>query len=339
MGNRYERLDAFERRVCNELQKQELSGAHILVGFSGGVDSFSLLEVLTRLSHVMKFKIGVATIDHSEIDSTQDEARLAYRRRAVQLGEDEALKRGLSFFTNRFFEAPTKASLSSIEPSDRAIRNPSDEAELRAFRYKMLLKFKEEGGFHFLALAHHQDDLLVTRLIRLIRGTGIEGLKSMAPFSSDRIRPFLHEGRSEIESYARRRALPWIEDPSNRSSDPLRNWIRDEWLPPLESKRTGAVQALSRSLELISHSFQPNKAPPLENHLRSDGSIDRTHFLSLCSEQKRQIIASYLHSKGAKNYSHGQIEEILKRLNSNQNHYTFRVAHQTWQVEPTSFWI
>ena len=63
----------------------------------------------------------------------------------------------------------------------------------------MGLKTKE--AFDFVVLGHHADDLLETRLIRLIRGVGAEGLPSMSFRDGDRLRPLLSLSRNELETF------------------------------------------------------------------------------------------------------------------------------------------
>jgi len=73
--------------------------------------------------------------------------------------------------------------------------------------------------------AHHQDDLIETIFINLIRGTGWRGLAS---FSSDDIeRPLLNISKAEIIAYAIKNNLQWVEDETNYSPKYFRNRVRD----------------------------------------------------------------------------------------------------------------
>jgi tRNA(Ile)-lysidine synthase len=84
------------------------------------------------------------------------------------------------------------------------------------------------------ATAHHADDQAETLLMRLLRGTGPDGLAGIAPRSSDGVvRPLLFVPRAEIERFAGDQEIAWREDSSNASDHYQRNRIRHHWLPAL----------------------------------------------------------------------------------------------------------
>lgn len=75
-----------------------------------------------------------------------------------------------------------------------------------------------------IVTAHHQDDLIETVIINLIRGTGWRGL---APMKSDIVRPMLNMNKAEITSYAINHNLNWRDDSTNYSAKYLRNRVRN----------------------------------------------------------------------------------------------------------------
>ncbi len=125
----------------------------------------------------------------------------------------------------------------------------SPEAAAREARYRVLAA--RLGPRDVLLTAHHRDDQAETLLLRLLRGSGVEGLAAMPavrPLGRARhARPLLDLPRSELEAWARDRGLRWVEDPSNASLDPDRNYLRHEILPRLARRWPGAGRALARS--------------------------------------------------------------------------------------------
>ena len=123
-----------------------------------------------------------------------------------------------------------------------AVRGRS-EAALREQRYAVLDALPVDR----VALAHHEQDLAETVLIRLLRGTGSVGLAAMRPRRGKYVRPMLGVSREAIVAYARAMGLTWVEDPTNEERIALRNRIRHELTPLLEQIRPGAIRALARS--------------------------------------------------------------------------------------------
>src|SRR5690606_32177861 len=114
------------------------------------------------------------------------------------------------------------------------------EAAARRARYAALAAELAPG--ETLLTAHHADDQLETLLLRLLRGTGVRGLRGILPVArlgrSLVARPLLGFTRAELAAVADRWGLEWLEDPSNRSLDFDRNLIRTR-LAPIIRERWG----------------------------------------------------------------------------------------------------
>src|SRR5690606_28052239 len=110
----------------------------------------------------------------------------------------------------------------------------------RRARYAALAAELAPG--EILLTAHHADDQLETLLLRLLRGTGVRGLRGILPVArlgrSLVARPLLGFTRAELAAVADRWGLEWLEDPSNRSLDFDRNLIRTR-LAPIIRERWG----------------------------------------------------------------------------------------------------
>lgn len=307
-------LEPLEKKVIQALDSLELRGSSLLLAVSGGLDSMVMATALCRLHCLLRLNLGVAYIHHGPAETPVGDQ---YRLKAFAVVRDWAQQRGVNFYSNFTGE------LAEGEPL-------VGESGLRDFRYNQLFKILQSSGLQKLVVAHHFEDLLETRLIRLIRGTGPEGLFSMGEGGGDLVRPLLRCSRKALEDYGEKRGVLFVEDPSNQEREPLRNWLRYEWLPLLEEKRQGATESFARSLEQIVQGIQGRES---SDGVISEGKILKMPYLTLSSREKCQIIAKYLRDKGAKNYSTGQVSEVVKRLQRQEQSFEFTCAGAKWSVD------
>lgn len=177
----------------------------LIVAVSGGVDSVVMLD---RLASSDGRRLVVAHVDHGiRMDSGEDEAFV--RRLAGNYG--------LEFVSTRLGLGP----------------DASEDVARRA-RFAWLEAVRKKYGASAIATAHHQDDILETILINLIRGTGWRGLCSLRE-TAHRHRPLLGLSKAEVVAYALSRQLEWREDSTNDSMRYLRNRIRNLIIPRLDS--------------------------------------------------------------------------------------------------------
>ena len=104
----------------------------------------------------------------------------------------------------------------------------------RELRYSWLEKIRTDYNFQYIALAHHQNDVIETMLLNLTRGTGISGLHGILPKKGNLIRPLLFLNRTEIDQIVQDGAYPFREDSSNFSVKYSRNKLRLEVIPILK---------------------------------------------------------------------------------------------------------
>lgn len=301
---------ALEQKVLRAFKSLPEAPQKLLLAVSGGLDSMVMAEILWRWRRGLKLGLAVAHIHHGPADSA---GQARFRNRALSFTRAWAEERGLEFFTNPV-------------PPPRALQS---EQEWRDWRERHLREWKLE--FDAVAIAHHQDDLLETRVIRLIRGSGAQGLRSMSAFAGGRWRPLLGVTRSEILNYGTARKLVWLEDPSNGKTKALRNWLRREWLPSLESKRPGALNALARSLE--------NLAPELsEFDLAPFVGLRRAALAGCPVSERRELLARYLKALGVRGYALTHVNEILKRLDVKAAHSEFEMLGLIFKISPDVLW-
>lgn len=191
------------------------SESSIVIGFSGGPDSLFLLLVLAHLKEERKLTLTAAHLDHQwrpesaqEVEFCRTAAR-AYGVPCVSGSADE-------------FSSTLKFT-GSREELGRNMR--------RAF----LERVAREVGADSIALAHHAQDQQETFFIRLIRGASLSGLTGMRPRSGMYIRPLLETNKQDMVGYLEQQHISYLTDPSNESSEFLRNRIRMNVVPALRT--------------------------------------------------------------------------------------------------------
>lgn len=295
-----------EHKIFRFLKEQQLLEKRFLLALSGGRDSVALLHILKAL----RLSVSCAYVHHGGVSD--------YRQQAAQFCKKRAHDLQIPFYL--------------LGPATEDLKS---EEEMRQFRYQQLRDLKEKENFDFIVVAHHQQDLLETRVLRLIRGTGLQGIVGMKTIYGEILRPLLGVSDHDIQSYVQLKKMQFIEDPSNKDSHYLRNWLRNEWLPMLEDKIPGGLEAFSRSLELLSN--DENQSLPEELWL--DQGLSRVCYLSLSVKEQRQALTQLLLKQGRREFSYSQILEIQKYLDNPQKDLTFRVAKCDWQVNAEQIFL
>lgn len=217
-------------------RRHGLAGRGILVAVSGGVDSVVLAHALARLARPLGLRVAVGHVHHGLRGEAAD-ADEAF----VQ---DLAAKLGIPFARERI--AP--AALRGGGPSRT---RPTLQEAARELRYGALGRIAGELGLAHVATAHHADDQAETVLLRLLRGTGPDGLRGIPERSADGrvVRPLLAASRAEIAAWAVREGLAWREDLSNASPDYARNRLRRDLVPVLRQFSPRLVQRIAELAE------------------------------------------------------------------------------------------
>ena len=310
-------------KTLDFFRSENLQNKKISIGVSGGLDSMVLLDVLHQIASPQKLKLFVMYVHHGE---TSDSSLKTYRKKVASLVSQTCESLSLPF-----------------QVSDFPQRELKSEEEFRSFRYEQFQDHLKELGSDFLALAHNSDDVLETRLIHLIRGCGLEGLKAMDFFGSipdvnrngedlkaSLIRPFLFFSREDILDYAQKKRLKWLEDPSNLDESFLRNWLRKKWLLDLEKKRPGSRFRLSQSLaKIVSSSSETKDFPP---HFITSKGISRPLLRELPLAHQKRLLALYMRRKNIKNYGQSHIEELLKHLQRTNKQITLDLLKKKWKI-------
>jgi tRNA(Ile)-lysidine synthase len=201
------------RAVAQAIEALDLRGRRVLVACSGGVDSTALLDALHGLARRFALELAVGHVNHG--------------LRGADSEADEAFVRGLAAERG----LPVRVARADPRPLRRdgpSRSRPTLQEAARRLRYEALDKLAAEAGAERIVTAHTADDQAETLLLRLLRGTGPDGLGGIPERSPDgRIaRPLLRVPRAEVLAHARRRGLAWREDASNAKPDYARNRVR-----------------------------------------------------------------------------------------------------------------
>lgn len=206
--------------------------APLLVGYSGGLDSTVLLHWLWRSAQAAGMTVRAVHVHHG-LQSAADDWVLHCRQQCTALG--------IALAVHRVQVDPGDGQ--GVEGAARQARRDAFAAELRAGET--------------LALAQHQDDQAETFLLRALRGSGVDGLASMAMDSrldGHRLwRPLLDVPRDALLAYATAHGLAWVEDPSNSDDHADRNFLRLRVLPLLRQRWPHAAAALATSAAHCGH--------------------------------------------------------------------------------------
>ncbi|QEG28829.1 tRNA(Ile)-lysidine synthase [Gemmata obscuriglobus] len=207
-----------------------------IVGVSGGADSVALLRALRSA------------------DVTLVVAHVNHRLRGAESDGDEAFVRELCAGLGLECRV-LSADVAALAAGDNL------ESTARRVRYEFFARVAGAVGAGWVATAHTADDQAETVLHRLIRGTGIQGLRGIAaerpndafPGVKDGgrplVRPLLAVTRADVVTYLNELGQPFRTDSSNADPKFTRNRVRHELLPLLRTFNPEIVGALAHLAE------------------------------------------------------------------------------------------
>lgn len=200
------------------LDRHVAPGQTVTVGLSGGVDSVVLLHALRDSALRRNLGLGAVHVHHA-LSPNAEEWTSHCQQLAATWGIPLAVER----------VEVERGSADGLEAAARRARHAA---------------FATVGG-DWIALAHHRGDQAETLLFNLLRGTGLAGAAAMKEINGRLLRPLLEVGREDIEAYAARHGLRWIEDESNADTDFSRNYLRHEILASIEGRFPGSTANLA----------------------------------------------------------------------------------------------
>lgn len=264
--------------------KVEIGSGKYVVAVSGGVDSMVLLDLLWKQRQVdSNLKLIIAHLDHGMRNDSREDRVLV---------ENVAKKYSLPFVYE-------EAKLGS----------KASESMARKARYEFLEKVKKENNANAIITAHHQDDVLETAIINMLRGSGRKGLTSLSS-SKDIVRPLLSTPKQELINYAENKKLAWREDSTNQDTNYLRNYVRHNLLPEFTDKNKTELLANINDLRDINEQLDNQLISDIKNNSETDG-IERYWFNSLPHEVAREVLTSWLRDNGVRDFDRKLIERLV----------------------------
>ena len=249
----------------------------IYIAFSGGIDSSVLVDILGKNASKLKLNITVIHVNHN-ISSNS----LTWMKHCKEF----CSKLGLNFISEEV----------NIISSGGGI-----ESAARKARYKIFNKYlnNEEQ----ILTAHHMNDVTETIFLRLLRGTGIDGLsgleKSRKLGKGRLIRPFLEVSKKEIEEYAKENDINYIFDETNKDNEYDRNFLRNEIFPKLDARWN----------DFSSRVFKMSKITNERNN----------NFFELLNNNYGHLINNVIKIKDLKNLNIDITKEIIRTSIKNEN--------------------
>ena len=271
-------------------------GDRVIVGVSGGPDSVALIHFLYLLQHELALQLHIAHFNH------------ALRKGSVV---DEKFVKKLAHQLNLPFTT-------KCWDSSSLTKKGSFEETARNKRLEFLISLAKKKKANVIALGHTKNDLAETVLMRILRGTGLKGLRGILPkreFQNVRvIRPLLGIEKKELEQYLRKNRLSYRIDPSNRQLRFFRNKIRHRLLPYLEKEYNKNIQTILSNFSMlttIDYDFLERQARSLFNNM------------AICSKNHSSIKFNIpLFNKQHPALQHYLIRLAIERLSGDTNRLT-----------------
>ncbi|OQM33986.1 tRNA lysidine(34) synthetase TilS [bacterium endosymbiont of Pedicinus badii] len=221
------------KKLKKKLKKIFSSNKKFLLGFSGGIDSTVLLDIISivlKSYNSQKVQFRAHYVDHTISKNSE-----IWKKHC----EEQCRIRSIDFVSTKIEKNP------SISYSEQKLRI------LRYLEFKKII-FKKE----ILLTAHHLDDQVETFFLALKRGSGTLGLSGMIKknglYGINILRPMISIEKKFINEYAKKYKLRWIQDESNFDLKYDRNFLRIKILPIIRKRWKFFNQSVYRTTKICS---------------------------------------------------------------------------------------
>lgn len=245
-----------------------MAAKRYIVAVSGGVDSVVLLHKIVSATKVPgpgSPTYIVAHFDHGIREDSPHDAEFVRQLAASY---------NLEYVTER-----VELGIGASEEEARKARYDFLESCLKAYQAEAIIT------------AHHQDDVVETILVNILRGTSPRGLIGFS--RSSIVRPFLQKPKSWIMQYAQDHNLEWREDSTNTDETYLRNYIRLTLLPRLSDRH---IHHLIETRERVSQNYMEidDQIKKLIVQITNKNEIDRSRFVTLPFSVQKELVATLM---------------------------------------------
>ncbi len=281
---------------------RNLKEKRVVVGFSGGADSVSLLHRLVVLKDELGITLEAAHLNHClrGEESERDEAFV----------KDFCKKYGIFLYLKR------------VDIKSLAIKKGiSEETCGREERY---LFFNEVAKDAVIATAHTLSDSIETVIFHMIRGTALKGLCGIPYERENIVRPLIECTREDVEDYCERENLSYVTDSTNFSTDYLRNKIRAEIVPKFYEINPSADKAFLRMQKTLcaEEKYLDKKATDIFEKMKKD-NFSLEHLKGEDDIFYRRIAVKLLNEYEVllDNNNVDRLSVLLKKQNSREQMY------------------
>jgi tRNA(Ile)-lysidine synthase len=296
MTNKFSQKSIYGK-VCQTIQKYSLikKGDRVVVALSGGPDSIALFHILVALREKLSIEISACHFNHRLRGEASESDEKFVKEKCQILGIDCIFGRA------------------------EGERKYNNENEARNARYDFFQKILKEGRGDSIAIAHNRNDQAETVMMRIARGTGIRGLKSIPYKRENFVRPLLDISRKEIEEFLKKENIPFVIDETNLSNDYLRNEIRANLIPYLANINPNILDTLANISKSAScdYDFIESSAKKEMNNIILKDEKDTIYFdyykwLNLHSSLQAMVLRLALERiSSLDNITVDQLEEAL----------------------------
>jgi len=223
-----------ENKVLDSILKNNLirKNDKILVGVSGGIDSTALLYILNAIKKTLNIKLHAAHLNHKIRGKQSDQDALFVRNICRKLGIPCTVEE---------FDVPGFAKQKGLNLEDAA----------RQMRYEFFERVAARYGADKIAVGHTADDNIETFIMKLIRGSGLQGLEGIPQVRGKVIRPLLGIFRKELEDYLKQKGIKAREDKTNKDTKYLRNRVRLDLIPELSKYNRNIKDVILRTIRTV----------------------------------------------------------------------------------------
>ena len=263
-------------------------GGKYIVALSGGADSVALLLVMKQMGYSI------------------DAAHCNFRLRGDESDCDE------QFVTDLCKKEEIPLHIIHFDTVTYSqVHQVSIEMAARELRYRYFEQLRLDIGADDVCVAHHQDDAVETLLMNLIRGTGIHGLTGIRPRNGHIVRPLLGVTRAEIVSFLESLHQSYVTDSTNLVPDVVRNKIRLEIIPLLQTINPAVKENIARTARQIAEAelvYDDAVGSALDG-LFIDGAVDIGRLMRQPSPES--LLHELLAPRG---FTPTQVEQTLAAL-------------------------
>ena len=290
------------KRELEFLEENITDNSKVIIACSGGPDSMCLLNLLIKLKEKKNLELIVAHVNHKLRSVSDNEAKMV---------EDYAKKNKVTFELQELDYQNAKFS--------------EDDAHRK--RYKFFKSLIKKYKANYLVTAHHGDDLIETILMRIARGSNLNGYIGIKRVTQNEdyvtLRPLLSTTKDEIIKYNESENIPYVIDESNDSLKYTRNRYRKNVLPFLKNEDEYIhLKYLKFSEELEEYdnfvnNYIKEKDFIVDNQIVINKITNESEFIK---RKTIELIVKSIQLNDYFNISDKQMNELLKLIyNSNKS--------------------